>query len=56
MTGRDWFVLGFFVAAAVAAAVTVALILSNGSGGHGSTPPGKRQIGFCYPNQGTAAC
>ena len=48
--------IGFFVAAAVAAAVTVAIVLSSGSGGHGSTPLSKRQIGFCYPNQGTSAC
>ena len=48
--------MGFFVAAAVAAAVTVALVLSSGTGGHGHTPVDKRQIGFCYPNQGTADC
>ena len=56
MTRRDWIALSFFVVAAVAATITVAIALSTSAGGHGSTPLGKRQISFCYPNQGTAGC
>lgn len=56
MTRRDWVFIAAFVVAAAVAAAAVAVVLHDRIGHRASTPPDKRQLSFCYPNQGSGGC